>query len=187
MGRPKPLLPWGTHTVIEHVLSVLQDCPVEEILVITGHEHEAVERCLAGRPAQVRFNPGYGTGEMLSSLQAGLKAASVKAEAALIVLGDQPAVERSVVEELVGAYRGSHWHIVVPSYHMRRGHPLLISRKYWDEILALGTGQTLRDFLSSAGDAVYHVNMVTPGVLQDMDTPDDYRRELERYLRAREM
>jgi len=187
MGRTKPLLPWGKYTVIEHLVSVLNDCPVQEIVVITGHEHAAVERCLAGSPARVEFNPDYATGEMLSSLQVGLKAASVEADAALIVLGDQPALEQSVVEELVGVYRKDQRPIVIPSYNMRRGHPLLISRTYWDTLVALGAGQTLRDFLRGAGDAIYHVNLITPGVLQDMDTPDDYRLALEEYLRARAM
>lgn len=178
MGQVKPLLPWGKQTVIEHILSVLRDCSVEEILVITGHEREAVEQRLAGRPVQAVFNPHYASGEMLSSIQVGLRAASVEAEAALIVLGDQPALERSVVDHIIAAYRSGQKQIVAPSYQMRRGHPLLIGRNYWEEICALSEGQTLRDFLRRVGEAVHHVEVTTPGVLQDMDTPDDYRREL---------
>ncbi|MGQ0605058.1 MAG: nucleotidyltransferase family protein [Anaerolineales bacterium] len=186
MGRAKPLLPWGKVRVIEHLVTVLHDCPIHEIVVITGHEHEAVSRCLAGWPVQVTFNPDYAIGEMLSSLQVGLKTAATEAEAALIALGDQPVLERTVVEELVGVYRSGQAQIVVPSYNMRRGHPLLIGRSYWDEIVALGAGQTLRDFLRSVGNVIHHVTLNTPSVLQDMDTPDDYQRELGKYVRARE-
>jgi molybdenum cofactor cytidylyltransferase len=185
MGKPKPLLPWGSQTVIEHILTILLDCPVDTIIVVAGHQHDAVERRLAGRPVTVVYNADYAAGEMLSSLQAGLRSAPPPTEAALIVLGDQPALERSVVERLVAAFRGGQGRIIVPSYQMRRGHPLLIDRRYWTDILALGTGQTLRDFMQSAREAIYHVNVTVPDVLQDMDTPDDYRRALEGYLRAR--
>ena len=187
MGRTKPLLPWGNNRVIEQIVSVLHDCPIQEIVVITGHEHEVVSRYLAGWPVRVTFNPEYASGEMLSSLQVGLKAASAQAEAALIVLGDQPALERSVVEALIEAYQSGHSAIVAPSFNMRRGHPLLIGRRYWEEIGALGAGQTLRDFLRGVGDVIHHVTLITPSVLQDMDTPDDYRREVEKYVRDREL
>jgi len=182
MGRSKPLLPFGKQTVVEHIVSVLAECPVGEILVITGHDREAVERRLAGWPVRAVFNPDYATGEMLSSIQAGLRSAAAEAGAALIVLGDQPALERSVVEEIVAAYRSGQGSLVAPSFQMRRGHPLIVGRKHWEAILALGTGQTLRDFFRGVGQAVHHVVVNTPTVLRDMDTPADYERELAEHL-----
>jgi molybdenum cofactor cytidylyltransferase len=187
MGRPKPLLPWGQRTVIECITATLQEAPVDEILVITGHEHAAVARCLAGGPARVVFNPDYAAGEMLSSIQAGLRASSAAASAALLVLGDQPRLERPIVEQVVGAFRAGRGQIVAPSYQMRRGHPLLIGRPYWEAILALADGQTLRGLMRGAGDAIFHVETTSPAVLQDMDTPDEYQRQLESYLSANQV
>jgi molybdenum cofactor cytidylyltransferase len=182
MGQSKPLLPFGEWTVIEHILSVLGECSIGAIRVVTGYECEAVERCLMGWPVQMVFNPNYATGEMLTSLQIGLRSALDEVDAALIVLGDQPALERSVVEKIVATYRSGRGSIVIPSYQMRRGHPLLIDRKHWRDILALSEGQTLRDFFRSAAEAIHHVEVTTPSVLRDMDTPADYRRELANYL-----
>ena len=180
MGQAKPLLPWGKRTVVEHILSVLMECPVDEILVITGHEREAVERRLAPGPVRAVFNPHYATGEMLSSIQVGLR--STTADVALIVLGDQPALERSAVEMIVAAYQAGRGDIVIPSYQRRRGHPLLIGRRHWADILALSDGQTLREFFRSVGREIHHVEAATPVVLRDMDTPADYERELTEYL-----
>lgn len=184
MGQAKPLLPWGERTVIAHILSVLLECPVDEILVITGHEREAVERHLVPGPVRAVPNPHYAAGEMLSSIQAGLR--STTADAALIVLGDQPALERSVVEAIIAAYREGRGDIVIPSYQMRRGHPLLIGRRHWAEILALGEGQILRAFFRGVGREIHHVEVTTPSVLRDMDTPADYERELTDYLSRRQ-
>lgn len=177
------MLPFGERAVIEHILSVLRECPVDEVLVVTGYEREALERRLSGWPARAVFNPRYTTGEMLSSVQAGLR--STQAEAALMVLGDQPALERAVVEQVVAAYEHGHRGVVIPSYHMRRGHPMLIGREHWPAILALREGQTLRDFFREAGGAIHHVEVSTASVLRDMDTPAEYQRELADYLGQR--
>jgi molybdenum cofactor cytidylyltransferase len=186
MGQSKPLLPFGERAVIEHIVSVLQECPVEDILVVTGHQREAVERCLSAWRVRTQFNPRYATDEMLSSLQIGLRSVSREVDAALIVLGDQPALERWVVDKIIATYRNGQGDIVVPSHQMRRGHPFLMGRKHWKEILALGEGQTLRDFLLGVGEAIHHVEVTTPSVLQDMDTPADYRRELAEHLSRRQ-
>jgi molybdenum cofactor cytidylyltransferase len=179
MGRFKPLLPFNGRTVIEQIVSVLLESLVAEVLVVTGHDHEAVEQRLAGWPIRTVYNPHYITGEMLSSIQAGLKAAV--ADAALIALGDQPALERSVVVEIISAHRHGLGSIIFPSYQMRRGHPLLVGRKHWADILALGEQQTLREFFKGAVRGIYHVEVDTPSVLQDMDTPADYQRALQDY------
>ena len=181
-GRPKPLLPLGDSTVIEHILAALGQCTIEEIVVVTGHCHREVEHCLVGWSARLAFNPDYRSGEMLSSIQVGLRAACPESNAALIVLGDQPALERSVVRSVLAAYRDGLGSIIIPSFAMRRGHPLLVGRKHWSAILDLKEGQTLRDFMSGAAAEFHHVQVDTPAILRDMDTPEDYRRELGYFI-----
>ena len=178
MGRPKSLLPYGERTVVEQILSVLTAAPVEEILVITGHAREAVESLLAKWPVRAVFNSRYATGEMLTSIQVGLRAVSVESGAALIALCDQPALERSVVEQIITAYRAGRGSVFIPSFQMRHGHPVLIARKHWPRILGLGEGQTLRGFMRElSADEIYHVVVGTASILQDLDTPADYREQ----------
>ncbi len=183
MGRPKALLPFGGQTIIEHLLAVLERCPVDEILVVTGHERDAVERLLNKLQVRAVFNPHYATGEMLSSIQVGLNSMSPHANAALIVLGDQPLLEHSVIEQIVAVYHAGRGKIVIPSYQRRRGHPVLIDRAHWEGILSLGEQQSLRDYLRGLdATAIYHLDVDTPNVLSDMDTPADYERVLANYL-----
>ena len=206
MGRPKLLLPYGERTVVEQVVSVLLASPSGEVLVVTGHEREAVERALAGWPVRAVFNPDYATGEMLSSVQVGLGAASAESRAALLAVGDMPAVEVGVVAQLVAAYtnlpespvlpapaspcgpgseakdplsgRCSDDYVYIPSYQMRAGHPVLVPRSYWLAILALPRGASLRSVWQAEGSRIQWVTVDTPSVLRDMDTPADYEREL---------
>jgi molybdenum cofactor cytidylyltransferase len=179
MGQLKQLLPYGEHTVIEQVVSVLLASPVDEVLVVTGHERGAVETALAKWPIKTVFNADYAEGEMLSSVQVGLRAVATEGEAALLAVGDMPAIEGDVVAHLIQAYRAAGNNFVyIPSYQMRAGHPVLVPRPYWGAILSLPKGDTLRSVLRAESTRVQWVVVDTPSVLRDMDTPADYQREL---------
>jgi molybdenum cofactor cytidylyltransferase len=179
MGRPKPLLPYAGRTVVEQILSVLTATPVNEIIAITGYSREPVELLVAQWPARAVFNPDFTTGEMLGSVQAGLRAVSSETRAALIALCDQPALDRSVVEQIIAAYWAGRGSVIIPSFKMRRGHPVLIDRKHWDRILDLPEGQTLRSYIRGlAAEEIHHVEVNTASILQDLDTPQDYQDQL---------
>lgn len=179
MKRPKQLLPYGEHTVIEHIVSVLLAASVDEVLVVTGHARAAVEGALARWPVRTAFNPDYAEKEMLSSVQVGLTALPVTSQAALLAIGDMPAIQRDVVNQLVRAYRwGDDDSVYIPSYKMRAGHPILVPRPFWKAILSLSADDTLRSVLRAKSTQVRWVVVDTPSVLRDMDTPADYEREL---------
>jgi molybdenum cofactor cytidylyltransferase len=182
MGEPKQLLPYRKHTVIEQIVSVLLKCPLDEVVVVTGHERQAIEAKLAAWPVRPVLNPNYQAGEMLSSVQCGLSALGPDVRAALIVLGDQPQLEAVVVRQLVEAYQEVRAGLVIPSFHMRRGHPILIDRAYWQEILGLDPDKTLRDVISTHADEILYVAVETDSVLRDIDTPEEYQRELRRLV-----
>jgi molybdenum cofactor cytidylyltransferase len=179
MSRPKQLLPYAEHTVIEQVVSVLLASPVDEVLVITGHQRLAVEARLAQWPVRTVFNPGYAEHEMLSSVQAGLEAVSAESQAALLALGDMPAIEEAVITQLVRAYHAAgDASVYIPSYRGRAGHPVLVPRPYWQAILSLPADDTLRSVLRADSTHVHWEVVHTPSVVRDMDTPADYAREL---------
>ena len=173
MGQPKMLLPWGNTTVLEKVIATFKAADVEDILVVIGGDRDAVES-LVGGSAQIIFNPNYAKGEMLSSVQVGLVGLKPGAEAALIGLGDQPQVRERSVRSVLKAYRNSGASLVVPSFQMRRGHPWLVARVHWDEILEMRSPASLRDFLNRHADEIHYVELHHESVLQDLDTPGDY-------------
>jgi molybdenum cofactor cytidylyltransferase len=180
MGQPKQLLPYAGHTVIEQIVSVLLQCPLAEIVVVTGHERQAIEATLAGWPVRTVFNPDYEQGEMLSSVQRGLAKLETNIAAALIVLSDQPQIEAPVVQWLIDAYHTEPGPLIIPSFQMRRGHPILIDRACWPEILALDWDQTLRAVIKTYAHQINYVVVETDSVLRDIDTPEAYRQALQR-------
>jgi molybdenum cofactor cytidylyltransferase len=111
---------------------------------------------------------------MLNSVQVGLGQTKPGTEAILIALGDQPQVQERSVQLVIKAYRISGASIVVPSFQMHRGHPWLVARLHWDEILSMRYPETLRDFLERHTAEIHYVNINNNSILQDLDTPEDY-------------
>jgi molybdenum cofactor cytidylyltransferase len=176
MGQPKMLLPWGNLTVIEHVIATFLNAGVEDIVLVTGGVREQVERITAQYPIRSIYNSDYAQGEMLSSLQLGLTAMPAQVQAALIGLGDQPQVQERCVRLVCEAYRENKPQLVVPSFQMRRGHPWLVARPLWNKLLELKSPGSPRDFLNKHAREIRYVEVDTPSILADLDTPEDYQK-----------
>ncbi|NWG17023.1 MAG: putative selenium-dependent hydroxylase accessory protein YqeC [Chloroflexi bacterium] len=178
MGQPKVLLPWeGRKTIIEHILEQLFLAKVPRVTVVTGHRSPDVYSLAVRMGAEAVHNPDYATGEMLSSLKVGLRAMPPHISAVLVVLGDQPRIQPRVIAQVLTAYAEGAGDIIAPSYQMRRGHPILIDRRYWQDILNLPPDGVPRDVIDKYKDRIGYVNVDTDSVLRDIDTPQDYRDE----------
>ena len=173
MGRPKQVLPYGRSTILETVLDHVLASPVDGTLVVLGAAADKVAPLLAKLPVETIVNPDFRSG-MLSSVQRGIRALPASARAALIFLGDQPAVGPETSGRVLAAYRVSGRGIVLPVHAGRGGHPLLIDLKYRAEIDGLSAGIGLRELLVRHPDDIFRVEIDDPGVLLDIDTPEDY-------------
>ena len=90
MGQPKMVLPWGKTTIIGQVVNTLTAAGISKILVVTGGTQDLVMKALNGAPINFVFNPDFENGEMINSIQAGIRALPDEAQSVLITLGDQP-------------------------------------------------------------------------------------------------
>lgn len=176
MGQPKMLLPWGNRTVIEHVVSTFFKAGIEDIVVVTGGTHESVEKAVEPYPIRKIYNPDYAAGEMLSSIQCGIREMPESTQATLIGLGDQPQLQEQSVRAMYATYIATSSTLIVPSFQRKRGHPWLVARPLWHALLAFNARQTPRDFLNDHADQILYVNLDTPTILADLDTPEDYRK-----------
>jgi molybdenum cofactor cytidylyltransferase len=173
MGRFKLTLPWNGVTVIGRVVNTLTEAGLTDVVLVTGHRADDVTRALEGRAIRAVHNPDYRTGEMLTSVQIGLRALQAATAAALICLGDQPQMSTETVLAVLEAGRESRWQqIIVPSYQKRGGHPILLPRSVWATVWE--TRGTLRDALRMNQGAIRYLDIDTATVLADLDTPSDY-------------
>ena len=177
MGEPKMILPWGKTTVIGQVVQILRQAGISEIVVITGSDRELVDEALKGSGVKTEFNENYQEDHMLLSLKTGIRHLGDETKAALVVLGDQPQILTEVVRSLVSHYCVNKSRLTVPSYKNRRGHPWLVDRRLWSELLMLSPPLTLREWLQSHSSDIDYLEVHTDSILKDLDTPVDYLRE----------
>jgi molybdenum cofactor cytidylyltransferase len=178
MGQHKILMPWTSHkTIIEQIIEQLVLARVDNITVVTGHRAGEVRKLATRMGVDVVHNPNYQTGEMLSSLKAGLEAMPAHISAAMVVLGDQPRIQPRVINQVMMAYAEGQGKIVAPSFQMQRGHPILIDRRFWAKILSLPDDGAPRDVINAHSDQIAYINVDTDSVLHDVDTPEDYNQE----------
>lgn len=148
-----------------------------------GHRSDEIRAHLEATPegkgTQFVLNPRYPEG-MLTSVQAGAAAAPADTDWFAIALADQPSLQSEVVTLLLAEAAKGGATLLVPSYDSRRGHPLLIHARHREEIAALDPALGLRELMRRHPDQLRHVVVPTDTVLHDMDTPEDYQRELKR-------
>ena len=175
MGQPKMLLPWGGTTVLGQVLATLRAAGLEEILVVSGAEREAVEKIAKNFGARTVHNADFSNGEMLSSLQRGLEGIAPEVAAALVCLGDQPQARERTVRGVLSRFLEGESALVVASHRLRRGHPWLAARPLWDEVLSLRAPASPRDFLNAHAQEIEYFDAQSETIFADVDTPDEYR------------
>lgn len=183
MGRQKLLLPLAGQTLIGHIVDQLLAVPLDAVCVVIRAGDRRVPAALAGRAMQFVVNPER-DGDMLSSVRAGLRALPRDYEAVLVVLGDQPSLTAGLVRRMIRASSGSDRGIVLPVHDGRRGHPLLFSMRYRDEVLSRFDELGLRGLLTAHAEDIVEV-AADRSVLEDIDVPADYRRQVGQRRRRR--
>ena len=177
MGTKKLLLPYRGITIIEKVIENVLASGIERVVVVTGSGKDEITKVIRRLPVEQCYNENWKEG-MLSSVKCGFRSLPEKCSAAIIFLGDQPMINTATIEEIIYAYRKSGKGIIMPSYKKKRGHPVLIDAKYADELEKLNPDGGLRMLAHKFPVDVLEVETNDPAILKDIDTPEDYRNEL---------
>jgi probable selenium-dependent hydroxylase accessory protein YqeC len=109
-------------------------------------------------------------GTQTESLQAGLRAVGRGADAALIALGDMPALRPATVDALLTEARRRPGRCLRPSYRGRSGHPVLLPRAAFGRVLALRPDEPARALLPALDPFLLECS--DPGVILDLDRPE---------------
>jgi molybdenum cofactor cytidylyltransferase len=142
------------------------------VIVVTGHERERVEEALAGRAVRFAHADDYAEG-LSASLKAGLRAVPPEAEGVLVCLGDMPLVTGAMLDRLIGQFDPEEGRAVVqPTYRGKQGNPMLWSREFLPEMLAISGDVGARHLAAKHADRVVEVEMADDAVLRDFDTTD---------------
>jgi len=152
----------------EHVLG----SRARPVIVVTGHQKERVERALAGLPVTFVHNPDFADG-LSTSLKVGIGAVPAEADGAIVCLGDMPQVSATLIDRLIAAFepeRGAL--VVIPTVAGKRGNPVLWSRRFFPDLLAVEGDVGARHLIGGYAEAVAEVAVEDAAALTDVDTPE---------------
>jgi len=176
MGQDKALLDYRGRSFLETAVATLRAAGVAPIVVVLGHHAEEIRRAVDLEGVQVVVNEKYSLGQT-SSFQKGLGAlADSEIEAVVLWLVDHPAVSAETVAKLVAEFQKSKPPVVIPCYQGERGHPVLISRALFEELLKLASGEGANAVIRKYRDKAHWIEVDDPGVRLDVDDPEAYGR-----------
>jgi len=176
MGQQKLLMPFEGNSMVVTIVNKISRTNSNPAVVVTGHEKTSIEEELKGLNVQFAFNEKFEEG-MLSSVQTGVAALDLDVAGFLVFLGDQPMVSEMVINRLIAVYQKTSKGLLVPTFHGKRGHPVLIDAKYREEIGTLPQETGLRKLFLNHPDDILEIEFDSDAVLKDIDTPGDYQRE----------
>ncbi|OIK06286.1 hypothetical protein BIV60_27400 [Bacillus sp. MUM 116] len=175
----KMTLPLGQMTVLEHTISKFEGL-CSRVIVVGGFKAELIQQEVEkiyntnAFSFQIKFvyNENFHQG-MFTSIQKGVS--EVIAPSFFITPGDCPLVKKETVQ-LLAEHKGN---VVIPSFNYKAGHPIKLSSEVKQKILDTNPESNLREVLG--GIEKKYMNVEDPGVLMDVDTPDDYQKAIEYY------
>jgi CTP:molybdopterin cytidylyltransferase MocA len=174
MGRTKALLPLGTGTpsALHGIVRCCRKAGIDDIAVVTGHHWQEVEPAARNIGIAAVRNPHPEDG-MLSSARCGLASART-ATHVLILPVDVPLVRPMTLRTLMDRAAERPETVLVPTFAGQEGHPPLLPLSLRESVLAHDGEGGLRGILSCLPREA--VPVADSLILEDMDTPDDYRR-----------
>ena len=155
MGDFKPLLPVKGRPLIEDRILSMAKAGISPIFVVTGHRKDELKAIIEDIKSQISpeiqvaivYNPAYDKG-MFTSIKAGVEIISKYSEKAsvktsekaikgiILLPVDYPLINESHYEKLYKAWLPKLEDFAVPCYYGKKGHPLLIPKRAWGEILS---------------------------------------------------
>lgn len=175
MGSPKALLRLGRRNFLERLLWVLSGS-CDEVWVVLGYQARDVIRGVR-TPVRPRFvmnrQPELG---QFSSLRCGLAAIGEGYAGVMFTPVDYPLIRPQTVSAIAAAFLAAPGPeaIVIPRFAGKRGHPVSIGDGLRKEALRMPDSAQARELIRRHEARIRYVDVPDPGVVTDIDTPEQY-------------
>jgi molybdenum cofactor cytidylyltransferase len=173
MGQPKQLLPFRGTILLDWVMAQAEAASaLDEVLVVLGRAAEEIQPRLHSTRARVIVNPIFTEG-CSGSYKAGMATIDPRAEAVMVLLGDQPGVDSTVIDQVAQDWRAQGGRITLTSYRGRQGHPIVFARELFEQLRQLSGDKAAWKILDAHPDWVRKA-AVDHAFPDDVDTRQDY-------------
>lgn len=171
MGANKMLAEVDGRPMVARTAQRLLASRARPIVAVIGNQADEVEAALGKLPVERVRNPDFADG-LSTSLKRGLAALPADIDGVVVCLGDMPLIAGRDIERLIAAFNPLEGRaIVVPTRRGQRGNPILWSRQFFAEMLALTGDQGARKLIEEHADLVAETEMDSDAIFIDIDTP----------------
>lgn len=177
MGTPKALLPYHGKTFVEHLIEVTRHPRIGLTRVVLGAQADEIRAKVRADPASIVVNGDWQQGQ-LSSIQAAVRSLPESTEGLLLCPVDHPLISAALVAQLIEQFDGSGKAIVLPTFHGRRGHPVIFRASLYPELLAASPAVGARQVVWAHASDVLEVPTEEEGVIINLNDPAALERAL---------
>lgn len=170
LGKPKQLHEWQGRSLLRHAVDNARALLNERVIVVLGANAEAIRSSVELDDVRVVLNPEWQEG-IASSIRAGIAALPGQAEAALMLLTDQPLVGRETLKNLLDNWQNARQRIAVCYYNDTVGVPALFPSTFFGMLSALRGDRGAKHLLLEQSESLLKIPIPEAGL--DIDTTDD--------------
>lgn len=162
---PNPLVKMGSITVVKRIVLIFQQVNISPIVVITGDKAEEIEHDLADYGVIFLRNNEYESSRKFDSAKIGLEFIQNKCDQVIFT----PVTTSMFTPQTLQKMMECGKKLILPSYHGKSGHPLLISCELIPAIMEYGGDMGLQGAIQTLGIEKYRLDVEDAGILRDMD------------------
>ncbi len=164
MGKDKLNLKLGDKAVIDMVLENAKNSKLDELVLIYGKYNINAD-------VKKIYNADYEKG-MSTSIKKGLE--DFKGDAVMLILGDMPYVTTEIINKLYNEFISSGKNIAAPVFNGKRGNPVIIGKKYYQQLLDNTGDKGARDIIKNNPEDIHWVKIQSNGIFIDIDDEKSY-------------
>lgn len=172
LGRPKQLLELGGEPLLRHTVRRAMASSATEVVLVLGSRAEEIGAAVGELGQRTVINSDFASGQS-TSMVAGVAALGADADAAILMLGDQPTVTPALLDRLIATFAETGAAIVQPRYQGRPGNPVLFRRDQFPDLLAVTGDLGAREIIQRRKGDVVWVELDEPAP-PDVDSDEDY-------------
>ena len=171
-GENKLLKKINDKPLISHSVTNILESSIDELIIVIGHEAKKIKQTIKkNKKIKFVFNNKYKTG-MASSIIEGLKNLPLNTKSFFICLGDMPAINKNVYNQLIKEIKNNE--IVVPTYKKKQGNPVLFSSSFKEKIMIIKGDSGAKKILEKNKERIFNFEIDDKGILKNYNTLDSF-------------
>jgi len=168
MGYNKLSIKMDNTTIVQKVIDSAKASKLDELVFITGKYDISTDI--------IKLHNEEHEEGMSTSIKKGLQ--GFYGDAVMILLGDMPFVSSELINRLYYSFVMNNKNIVVPVFQGKRGNPVIIGKKYFQNLLKNKGDKGARDIIKNNPEDVFQVEIQDRGIFIDIDD----KSTIERFL-----